>query len=238
MQGLEYISPASLIRAGERAHPAFKYAVAAAGLGGLVAVVARYGVSPATLVFGSIILVVLMVLFLVFSQAAVVAHAVLATPALVLVWCFLILSILTALFLFTSAFFDVPLPVRSFLVRQLQPIQHPDQLRPATAPTTHSAEELKKLLGDRYVEMRRVLDTEASNASDKKAFTSVRTRIEDYLHILEDAIAREDMIRVHETTKNLIDLLKSEQTKKILNPSVAAQLEGLCYEGKDNSVMN
>jgi hypothetical protein len=112
-------SPTSLVAAAKNAHPAFRYAIAAAALAGLVAIVTRYGVSPATLVFGAIILVVLMVLFLVFSQAAVVAHAVMSVPAMALVWSFLFLSILTAIFLFTSAFFDAPLPIRSSLIRQL-----------------------------------------------------------------------------------------------------------------------
>jgi hypothetical protein len=116
---LRFLSPMSLIKAARQAHPAFKYAIAAAGIASLVAVVTRYGASPATLVFGAIILVVLMVLFLVFSQAVVVARKKLSIPSLVLVWSFLFLSILTALFLFTSAFFNSPLPVRSFLIRQL-----------------------------------------------------------------------------------------------------------------------
>ena len=116
---LRFLSPTSLIKAALAAHPAFKYAIAAAGLAGLVAIVSQYGVSPATLVFGAIILVVLMVLFLVFSQAVVVARKKLSVASLVLVWSFLSLGIFTALLLFTSAFFNGPLPVRSLLVRHL-----------------------------------------------------------------------------------------------------------------------
>jgi len=116
-----FLSPASLVRAGMKAHPAFKYAMAAAGLIGLVVIITRYGVSPATAVFGVIILVVLMVLFLVFSQAAALARAprLLATPAIVLVWSFLIMAILAGLFLLTSSFFDMPLPIRTYLIQQL-----------------------------------------------------------------------------------------------------------------------
>jgi hypothetical protein len=120
MQGIQFLSPASLISAAKKAHPAFKFAVAVAGIVGLVVVVTRYGASPATLVFGAIIFVVVMVLFLVFSQAAVVAKSGMAAPAMVLVWSFLVLSILTASLLFTSAFFDLPLPLRSYLIETLR----------------------------------------------------------------------------------------------------------------------
>src|SRR5207249_3245684 len=97
---LQYLSPTSLIQAAKAAHPAFKYAIAVAGLAAIVTVVLRFGASPATLVFGSIIIVVLMILFLVFAQAAAVAKVKIALPALVLIWSFLIITIATAIFLF------------------------------------------------------------------------------------------------------------------------------------------
>ncbi len=150
LEALGYLfSPARLIEAARKAHPAFRYAIVAAALCGLVVVVTEYGVSPATLVFGAIILVVLMVLFLVFSQATVVAHTVLSVPAMVLVWSFLVLSILTAVFLFTSAFFDAPLPIRSSLIHQLgttnsngsEPAlqQHTPPPSPTSRPTPNPA---------------------------------------------------------------------------------------------------
>ncbi len=109
----QYISPSSLIRSAKAAHPAFKYAIVVAGLFAIVTVVLHFGTSPATLVFGSVIIVVLMVLFLVFAQAVVVAKANLTLPAIVLVWSFLVITIATAIFLFTSAFFNFPLPLKA-----------------------------------------------------------------------------------------------------------------------------
>jgi formylglycine-generating enzyme required for sulfatase activity len=62
-----------------------------------------------------------MVLFLVFSQAARILQEKKrpSLPASVMIWSFIALVILTAVLLFTSAFFDRPLPFRTYLIRQL-----------------------------------------------------------------------------------------------------------------------
>jgi hypothetical protein len=114
-----FLTPDGLIQAAARSNRAFKYAISAAGLASLVAVIGRYGVSPAALVFGSIVLLVLMIVFFVFGRAVALERAKLSFAALVLVWCFLILCIATALLLFTSTFFNKPLPFNSFLIKQL-----------------------------------------------------------------------------------------------------------------------
>jgi Tfp pilus assembly protein PilF len=110
------LSPASLIQAARAAHPAFKYAIVVAGLAAIVVVVSRLGASPATLIFGIVILIVLMVLFLVFAQATAVAKSHLALPAIVLIWSFLLLAIVVAFLLVTSAFFDVPLALKTAIM--------------------------------------------------------------------------------------------------------------------------
>ena len=76
-----------------------------------------FGISPATLVFGIIVLVILMVVFFVFTQAVTLAKAKLALPALVLTWTFLLLGVGTGVLLFSSAFFDVPLPLKTLILR-------------------------------------------------------------------------------------------------------------------------
>ncbi|HTA64433.1 MAG TPA: hypothetical protein VK753_02920 [Xanthomonadaceae bacterium] len=117
----DYLSPAAAIAAASRAHPAFKYATAALGLMGIVAVALHWGLSAYAAVFGSILLVVLMVLFLVFAQATSLARASVTLQAQVLVWTFLSLAIATAILLFTSSFFNQPLPFRTVLLRELMP---------------------------------------------------------------------------------------------------------------------
>jgi hypothetical protein len=117
----DYLSPAGWIRAAKSAHPAFKYAIVVGGLAAVVSLVLRFGVSPLTLVFGIILLVVLMVLFLVFAQAARLKDNKLSLPSLTLVWTFLLLCIGTAVLLFTSTFFDGPLPIRANIISALHP---------------------------------------------------------------------------------------------------------------------
>jgi hypothetical protein len=90
--------------------------------------------------------------------------------------------------------------------------------QPIISPTAISTEELKKLLGDRYAKLRQILDAEAPKTSDKPAYDALRTKIEIYLKKLEKAIAEQNMILVHDTTKDLLDLLGSGESKKILSP--------------------
>jgi hypothetical protein len=66
-----FLTPASFIRAAQAADPSFKYAILAAGLLAIVVTFAKFGVGYAALVFGSISLIGLMVLFLVFAQASI-----------------------------------------------------------------------------------------------------------------------------------------------------------------------
>ena len=99
---------------------------------------------------------------------------------------------------------------------------------PVVTPTANSAEELKRLLGDRYAEMRKILDTEADKVPDKAAFAQLRSKIEAYLQSLENALDRGDMTRVHDTTKNLLALINSDDTKKILRPEVIPEMSARC----------
>jgi energy-coupling factor transporter transmembrane protein EcfT len=115
----DFLSPSGWIRAAQRAHPAFKFAIVVGGLAGVVVTFTRFGASPATLVFGIVIVVVLMVLFLVFAQAARLRRHKLSFASLFLVWSFLCLSVGTALLLFTSTFFNGPLPFHDYIVRSM-----------------------------------------------------------------------------------------------------------------------
>ena len=114
-------TPNTAIREAAKTHPAFKYATGVLGLVGVVAVVARWGISPQTAIFGCVLLVVLMVLFLVFTQAAALSRSTLSVPARVLVWSLLVVAIATAYLLFSSAFFDKPLPLRTAIVESMTP---------------------------------------------------------------------------------------------------------------------
>jgi len=50
----DFLTPASFIRAAKAAHPAFRYALAVAGILAIVTTFTKFGVGLATLVFGAI----------------------------------------------------------------------------------------------------------------------------------------------------------------------------------------
>jgi hypothetical protein len=57
------LTPAGLIAAARKAHPAFRYAIAAAGIGAIVVIFAGFHVEPAKLVLGAIMVIAIMVFF-------------------------------------------------------------------------------------------------------------------------------------------------------------------------------
>jgi hypothetical protein len=107
------IASGSLLNQALRHTPAIKYAIAVAAIAGLIATSLRYGFSAATLVFGVIIVIGLMVLFFAFTQLAEANKRATGSASIVVLWSFLLLCIASAVLLFSSAFFDWPLPLRS-----------------------------------------------------------------------------------------------------------------------------
>lgn len=109
-------TPTELIKAATSAHPAFRYATVVVGLAALVWTVYSFGLRPATLVFGIIILIFLMALFLVFAAASTLPRPSLAGPATMFVHSVLFLAVACAVLLVTSAFFGWPLPLRALIL--------------------------------------------------------------------------------------------------------------------------
>lgn len=112
----DFLTPASFIRAAKAAHPAFRYALAVAGILAIVVSFVKFGVGPATVVFGAIAMIGLMVLFLLFAQASKLTTSTIDLPAQVLVWAFLVIAIAIVILLTGSVFFNRPLPLRDSLV--------------------------------------------------------------------------------------------------------------------------
>lgn len=119
----------SIIAAARRADPNFRYAIVAAGLVAVVAIIVKFGVSYATLIFGVIALVGLMVLFVVFAQIPKLRRASLDLPARVLVWTILLAVIAFVALLTTSTFFNWPLPFRDGIARGMVPAAEPREER-------------------------------------------------------------------------------------------------------------
>jgi hypothetical protein len=125
-----FLTPASFITAAEEAHPAFRYAIAVAGLFAIVVIFAKFGVSLAALVLGAIAVIALMVVFLVFAQASKLTRTHLNLPAQVLVWAYLLMIVGGSLLVIASIFFNAPLPLRTLIVQKLS----------ITAPATTDVE--------------------------------------------------------------------------------------------------
>ena len=115
----QFLTPGSFIEAAKAAHPAFRYALAIAGILAIVATFAKFGVSYATLTLGVIAVLGLMALFLVFAQASKLTRSHLDTPATVFVWSFLVMGIFVSFGLISSVFFNAPLPFRDYIVIEL-----------------------------------------------------------------------------------------------------------------------
>jgi hypothetical protein len=115
----DFLTPASFIRAAQAAHPAFRYTIVTAGLLAIVVTFVKFRVGPATLVFGAIAIIGLMVLFLLFAQASKLTKSRLDRPAQVLVWTILVVAIAIILLLTGSVFFNAPLPFRDWIAQQL-----------------------------------------------------------------------------------------------------------------------
>jgi hypothetical protein len=115
----DFLTPGSFIRAARAAHPAFRYAIVSAGILAIVVIFAKFGVGPATLVFGAVALIGLMVIFLVFAQASKLARSALDLPARLLVWTFLVIIIVLSCGLTSSTFINAPLPFRDWIVAEL-----------------------------------------------------------------------------------------------------------------------
>jgi hypothetical protein len=113
-------SPQGAIQAATAASPAFKYATVVGGLVATVAAAYRFGLSSITMVFGVLVLLVLMVLFFLFSQAtSALKKGRSSLPATVFLWSFMLIGILSTIFIFGcllgSIFLDKPLPMAQYL---------------------------------------------------------------------------------------------------------------------------
>jgi hypothetical protein len=105
------LTPWTVFQAALKAVPALKYALAVLGLVSAIAIIKGFGIDYRVAVFGTIIMLVLMVAIVVFAALTKVKSPQVRSAALVLMWSFLALTILSGALLFTSAFFDYPKPL-------------------------------------------------------------------------------------------------------------------------------
>ena len=103
------LSPFRILKEAIKAVPAVKYALGIAGVASVIAIVAGFKIDYRIAVFGTIIMIALMLLLLIFSNAASPGNKrSLRLPSMVLTWSFLLLIIFSTTLLATSFFFSWP----------------------------------------------------------------------------------------------------------------------------------
>ena len=109
--------PWSVLQAAIRAVPAVKYALAVGGIGAVVAIVAGFRIDYRVAVFGTIIILGLMFVLVVFARQAGTRRALTGGAPIFLfaTWAFVVLTVATPTMLFTCTFFSWPKPISEVL---------------------------------------------------------------------------------------------------------------------------
>jgi hypothetical protein len=106
------ISPGKVLKDAIKAVPAVKYALGIAGIVAAIAIVKGFEIDFRIAVFGTVIMLVLMTVLVIFAKAAASAAVGFVGPATVLTWFSLLLVIGTATLLFWSVFFKWPVDLQ------------------------------------------------------------------------------------------------------------------------------
>jgi len=108
-------SPISILKQAIKAVPAVKYALGIGGIVAVIAIVFSFGINPKVAIFGTVIMLILMVVLLLFASLVRKSGAHVSLPALVFTWFSLLLFMATSVLLFTSAFWAKPLDLKTFI---------------------------------------------------------------------------------------------------------------------------
>ena len=108
-------TPPSFLKQAINAVPAVKYALGVGGIISVIAIVRGFGIDFRVAVFGTVVMLVLMTLLLVFAKVSSRPQSTFKAPAVILTWFCLLLFIATATTLFLSVFFGKPLDLRTLL---------------------------------------------------------------------------------------------------------------------------
>jgi hypothetical protein len=144
----------SLIRQAIKAVPAVRYALGVAGIFAVIAIVKVFDLNYRVAVFGAIVMFVLMTVLVIFARLAAERKGDFRLPALTFTWFALILTMATALALFTSVFVGWPLkigPERTVVpsdVRLPSPAQDVQPLRSSPNPSAESTRTLEPAKAD------------------------------------------------------------------------------------------
>lgn len=132
----EFPNLLNIIRESVRNVPALKYAFGVLGLLAVVAAVPAMQLDYRIALVGTIVVVLLAALVLVFSKLSVLDRGHFRLPALVLVWFTIILTMAVPTLLITSVFFKQPVDLSKLLTNGNgpDPTLPPDRKKPEIAP--------------------------------------------------------------------------------------------------------
>jgi hypothetical protein len=108
-------TPPSFLKQAINAVPAVKYALGIGGVVSVIAIVGGFRIDFRVALLGTVVMLVLMTVLLVFAKAASRPQSAFKVPAIILTWFSLLLFIATASALFLSVFFGKPLDLRTLL---------------------------------------------------------------------------------------------------------------------------
>jgi hypothetical protein len=108
------MDPFKLLKEAIRAVPAVRYALGVAGMAAVVGIVLGLKLNPQVAVFGTLIVLGLMFVLLIFSQYAGQPNVDIAGPARVLVWFYTCAVMVATVLFMTSYFMNWPIPLRVF----------------------------------------------------------------------------------------------------------------------------
>lgn len=130
-------SPMGILREAIRAVPAVKYALGIAGVAAAIAIIKGFKLDFRVAIFGTIIMLILMMLLVIFAKATKTNAKAIAIPALVFTWFALLITMATALLLLTSAFWKWPL--------DLQWLPHKNISAPSPEPINQASQGEKQV---------------------------------------------------------------------------------------------
>lgn len=116
------ISPIQTLREATRAVPAVKYALGVGGILATVALLYSFRIDPRVAFVGTIVVLVLMGVLVVFARMAALSGARLHFPAMVFTWFVLLVFMATTIGIFTSVFFKVPVNLQYWLAPPSQTV--------------------------------------------------------------------------------------------------------------------
>jgi len=115
------MNPFQILKAGIRAVPAVRYALAVAGMAATLAIVASFRLDWRVAVIGGLVVLIFMVAMVAFSGLTKLGSEAIKGPATFLLWAFVMLTVLSAYLFASSVFFEWPLPLSEWIKPKASP---------------------------------------------------------------------------------------------------------------------